>query len=88
MSLQMIDPNEGAIQTEGQRLPVHHSHEQRAHQAGTRGNRYSIELLQLDAGLGQRLFGHRFDGLHVGTAGQLRYHSPEDAMNVLGQDHQ
>ena len=57
-------------------------------QAGSRSDRYPVELRQSNPRVGQRAVHYRSDGLHVGPAGQLRHDAAEGPVYVLRQNDQ
>src|SRR4051812_2924717 len=84
----MIDPDQRAIETECQRLAVHHAHQQGAHQSGTGCYRYAVQILKPTAGFSHRLLNDGADGLDVRAAGQLGNDPAENAMHILREDDQ
>ena len=86
MSLHVVDTDQLAPASVGQRLGIHHAHEQGAHKARPLCHRDRVHRAPGEAGLGEGAIHHRRQRGQMRPAGELGYDAAEHAMDVLGQD--
>jgi hypothetical protein len=82
MGGEVVDAVQRLTQTQGVRLGGGHTDEQRARQAGARGDRDRVDVLQVHSGLGQRPVHGRGHRLQMGAGGDLGHHAAEPGVLI------
>ncbi len=83
VALQVVDVDEGDVQTAGETFGEAHADEQRAHEARATCEGDGRQLLLGDAGALDGLIDHRHHVLLVGAAGQFGHYATVGAVHLL-----
>ena len=83
VSFEMIDRDQGLVESEGQSLSVSDSDQQRARQPRPLGHRQRVDGLVSLPGIGQSLADHRHNGFQMLPRSQLGDHA---AVRLVGRD--
>ena len=87
MAPEVVDRDEGPVQSQGRALGEVHPHQQCADEPGAVGHRHRVDLGLAEPRVRQGLVRQSGNGLHVLAGGDLRHHAAVDGVHVrLGQD--